>query len=91
MVAPYSFDEIGTLSLSAQGKLLRALQEKEFERVGDEQTRKVNTRVVAATNQNLLDEVKAGTFREESLFPPECISSEYTPASRAASGYSIID
>lgn len=58
-------DEIGTLSLSAQGKLLRALQEKEFERVGDEQTRTVNTRVVAATNQNLLDDVKAGNFRED--------------------------
>ncbi|HCV48488.1 MAG TPA: sigma-54-dependent Fis family transcriptional regulator [Rhodobiaceae bacterium] len=61
-------DEIGTLSLSAQGKLLRALQEKEFERVGDEHTRKVNTRVVAATNQNLLDEVKAGNFREDLYF-----------------------
>lgn len=61
-------DEIGSLSLSAQGKLLRALQEKEFERVGDEHTRKVNTRVVAATNQNLLDEVKAGNFREDLYF-----------------------
>lgn len=69
-------DEIGEIPLSQQGKLLRALQEGEFERVGDDKTIKVDVRVVAATNRNLLDEVKAGRFREDlfyrlSVFPVE--------------------
>jgi DNA-binding NtrC family response regulator/predicted hydrocarbon binding protein len=58
-------DEVGTLSFAAQGKLLRALQEGEIERVGDHRSRKVNVRVVAATNVNLLAGVRAGTFRED--------------------------
>lgn len=61
-------DEIGILSLTAQGKLLRALQESEIERVGDTQTRKVSVRVVAATNLNLRDEIRAGRFREDLYF-----------------------
>jgi two-component system response regulator HydG len=61
-------DEIGILSLTAQGKLLRALQEGEIERVGDTQTRRVNVRVVAATNLDLKDEIRAGRFREDLYF-----------------------
>lgn len=61
-------DEIGTLSFTAQGKLLRALQQGELERVGDTRTRKVDVRVVAATNVNLRDAVKAGHFREDLYF-----------------------
>lgn len=61
-------DEVGTLSLSAQGKLLRALQEREIERVGSTETKKVNVRVIAATNINMKDEVKAGRFREDLYF-----------------------
>jgi two-component system, NtrC family, response regulator HydG len=61
-------DEIGILSMTAQGKLLRVLQEGEVERVGDTQTRSVDVRVVAATNLNLRDEIKAGRFREDLFF-----------------------
>lgn len=61
-------DEVGTLSASAQAKLLRALQEGEIERVGDSHIRKVNVRMVAATNVNLKNAVATGTFREDLFF-----------------------
>jgi transcriptional regulator with PAS, ATPase and Fis domain len=61
-------DEIGILAWPAQGKLLRALQEREVERVGGTQARKVDVRVVAASNLNLREEVKAGRFREDLFF-----------------------
>jgi Nif-specific regulatory protein len=58
-------DEIGDLSSQIQVKLLRVLQERELERVGGTSTIKVDVRLVAATNRNLEDEVKAGRFRED--------------------------
>ena len=58
-------DEIAELTPSLQAKLLRVLQEKEFERVGDSTTRKVDVRVVAATNKNIEEAIKEGTFRED--------------------------
>lgn len=61
-------DEVGILSMTAQGKLLRALQEGEIERVGDTQTRRVDVRVIAATNLDLRDEIRAGRFREDLYF-----------------------
>jgi two-component system response regulator HydG len=61
-------DEIGILSWTAQGKLLRALQEREIERVGGTQAKKIDVRVVAATNLDLRAEVKAGRFREDLFF-----------------------
>ncbi|MEP7353226.1 MAG: sigma 54-interacting transcriptional regulator [Acidobacteriota bacterium] len=56
-------DEIGEIPLELQSKLLRVLQEGEFERVGDEATKRVNVRVVAATNRDLKQEVNEGRFR----------------------------
>jgi formate hydrogenlyase transcriptional activator len=58
-------DEIGDLPLDVQVKLLRVLQEGEFERLGSPKTIKVNVRVIAATNRDLLDEVRGGRFRED--------------------------
>jgi transcriptional regulator with GAF, ATPase, and Fis domain/PAS domain-containing protein len=58
-------DEIGELPLSLQAKLLRVLQEGEFEPVGSSVTQKVNVRVIAATNRNLEDEIKKGRFRQD--------------------------
>jgi Nif-specific regulatory protein len=58
-------DEIGEISASFQAKLLRVLQEGEFERVGGSQTIKVNVRIIAATNRNLEEEVTEGKFRED--------------------------
>ena len=61
-------DEVSEVSPGLQAKLLRVLQEKQFERVGENRTRRADVRVVAATNRNLEEEVKAGRFREDLLF-----------------------
>lgn len=58
-------DEIGDISPNVQVKLLRVLQEQEFERVGGEVTLRVDTRIIAATNRNLQEEVRKGNFRED--------------------------
>lgn len=58
-------DEIGDMSLSAQTKVLRALQENEITRVGSDKPIKVNVRVLAATNKNLKQEIEKGNFRED--------------------------
>ena len=58
-------DEIGDMSLSAQAKVLRALQENRISRVGSDKDITVNVRVVAATNKNLLHEIEMGNFRED--------------------------
>src|ERR1700736_2855694 len=58
-------DEIASMSPKLQVKLLRVLQEREFERVGESRTIRVDTRVIAATNQSLEDEIEAGRFRDD--------------------------
>ena len=58
-------DEVGEIPLALQAKLLRVLQDGQFERIGEEKTRKVNVRVVAATNRDLTQQVDAGVFRRD--------------------------
>lgn len=61
-------DEIGDLSATIQMKLLRVLQTKDFERIGENITRKVDVRVISATNRNLDEALKEGTFREDLFY-----------------------
>jgi len=61
-------DEIGDLPLELQPRLLRVLQEGEYERVGEDMTRKVDVRIIAATNQNLAEAVRARRFREDLFY-----------------------
>ena len=72
-------DEIGEINQSVQIKLLRVLQEKKFERVGGQQTIEVDVRVIAATNRNLEEEVKAGRFREDLYYRLNVIHLEVPP------------
>ena len=72
-------DEVGTMSVSLQTKVLRALQEREFERVGDSQTIKVDVRVIAATNSDLLGMVAEGTFRKDLYYRLNVIPLDLPP------------
>ena len=72
-------DEIGEISPSIQVKLLRFLQEHEFERVGGNQTIRVDVRVIAATNRNLPEEVAKGRFREDLFYRLNVVSLEMPP------------
>ena len=72
-------DEVGTMSTALQMKLLRALQEREFERVGDSQTIKVDVRVIGATNSNLANMVAEGSFREDLFYRLNVIPIQLPP------------
>src|SRR5262245_34565535 len=72
-------DEVGTMSSALQMKLLRALQEREFERVGDSNSIKVDVRVIAATNSELGKMVSEGTFREDLYYRLNVIPIQLPP------------
>ena len=72
-------DEIGEINLSTQIKILRVLQERQFERVGGEKTIEVDVRIVAATNRDLLAEIEKGTFREDLYYRLNVVHLEVPP------------
>ncbi len=75
-------DEVGEIPLEMQSKLLRVLQEGEYERIGDEKTCKVNVRIVAATNRNLKKDVESKKFREDLYFRLNVFPLEIAPLRR---------
>ena len=72
-------DEIGDISPALQAKLLRFLEEKEFERLGENRTRRANVRTVAATNRDIEDHVRRGLFREDLLYRLNVIDLQLPP------------
>ena len=72
-------DEIGEIPLGTQVKLLRFLQEKSFERVGGNETMRVDVRIIAATNRDLQAEIKKGTFREDLFYRLNVVTIEIPP------------
>ena len=81
-------DEMGAMPLAAQAKLLRALQDGEFHRLGDDQPTRVDVRVVAATNADLDVEIKEGRFRADLYYRLNVLQIAGAPAARAARGHS---
>src|SRR5207237_642097 len=72
-------DEIGDMSLKTQAKVLRVLEEQAFERVGGKETLRVDVRVLAASNQNLQEQIAAGRFREDLFYRLSVIPIELPP------------
>ena len=80
-------DEINSMSPKLQVKLLRVLQEREFERVGESRTIRVDTRVIGATNRFLEDEIEAGRFREDLYYRLNVVPIYLPPLARADRGH----
>jgi two-component system, NtrC family, response regulator AtoC len=83
-------DEIGELPLNTQVKILRFLQEKDFERVGGEKTLRSEARILAATNRNLAEMVNEGTFREDLFFRLKVITIHVPPLRERASDIPLL-
>ena len=72
-------DEIGDMAMALQAKILRVLQEKTFRKIGDEQTTEADVRVIAATNKDLIEAIKEGSFREDLYFRINVINISLPP------------
>ncbi|TSA20915.1 sigma-54-dependent Fis family transcriptional regulator [bacterium] len=83
-------DEIADLSLGIQGKLLRVLQSKEFERLGESVSQKVDVRVIAATNRNLEEAMKEGAFREDLFYRLNAVRLKLVPLRERPEDLSIL-
>lgn len=83
-------DEVAELPLTTQARLLRVLQDKEFIRVGSSEVKKVNVRVIAATNVNLKDAIERGKFREDLYYRLNAISIEVPPLRERGGDISLL-
>lgn len=83
-------DEIGELAPSLQAKLLRVIQEREFERIGGSKPIKANIRLLVATNRNLVEEVKKGNFREDLFFRLNVVQIEIPPLRQRKSDIALL-
>ena len=83
-------DEVGDMSLSAQAKVLRVLQESVFERVGGTDTKKVDVRVIAASNKNPLEEAGNGSFREDLYYRLNVVPIEIPPLREGRSDITLM-
>ena len=81
-------DEIADMPLTTQAKVLRALQEREFERVGGNRSIKINVRIIAATNKNLFKMVQEGQFQRGPLLSPQCRPADCASAPKSERGHS---
>jgi transcriptional regulator with AAA-type ATPase domain len=83
-------DEIGDLELALQGRLLRALQDREYERLGGNQTRALSARVVAATNRDLAEDVRAGRFRADLYYRLNVLALTVPPLRRRSADVPVL-
>jgi two-component system response regulator HydG len=83
-------DDVAEMVSTTQAKILRVLQEREFEPIGSTQTIKVDTRVIAATNQNLEEEIKEGRFREDLYYRLNVVDLEVPPVRERREDISLL-